>query len=362
MWRLVVLMCILLIGFFVTPVRATDYSSTNFFVRDPTMGQGGTSNSTSTNFQERGSIGENAEGRGTSTNFAGAAGFQYYDDTAPTGGTVNDGSGADIDYQDDMTQLQANWSGFTDPESGIAKYEYRLRRIIDNQCWNAGSNAWVACDVWNNNALTTNFTLTHANLALRTSTQYETCVRATNNANVVGPSVCSNGVRINPSLTFAVSPSSVTFANLNSGNNNNNTQATTLTTTTNAYNGYDIKASRTGLLTFGTYTIPDFGDGTYAAPAAWGSGQCSSTACGFGYTSSDTTVGAGQTDLFTGATKFAAFNATSPGDTVADHKAVITGGAVTNESFTITNKVAVLATQTAGTYTTSILYTIVPQY
>lgn len=344
------------------PVQATDYSSTNFFVRDPSVGQGGTGNATSTNFQLRGVLGQRAEGRGTSTNFAGAAGSQYYDDTAPTGGVVNDGAGADIDYQDDMTTLAANWSGFADAESGLAKYEYRLRRIVDNLCWNAGSNAWAACDVWNSTALVASFSVNHANLALRTGSQYESCVRATNNANVVGLNVCSNGVSINPSLTFGVSPSSVTFNSLNGGNNNNDSQTTTLTTSTNAYNGYDIKASRTTMLTFGATTIPDFAAGTYGSPAAWGTGQCSGTSCGFGYTSSDTTVGAGQTDLFAGATKFAPFNATGPGDTVADHKAVITGAPVSNENFTITNKVAVLGSQKAGTYTTAILYTIVPQY
>ena len=53
-------------------------------------------------------------------------GGNVVDTTAPTAGVVNDGNGADIDVQQDQTSLAANWSGFADPQSGIALYEWAL--------------------------------------------------------------------------------------------------------------------------------------------------------------------------------------------------------------------------------------------
>jgi len=47
------------------------------------------------------------------------------DATPPTAGTVNEGAGADIDGQTGTTSVQANWSGFVDPQSGLV-YELGL--------------------------------------------------------------------------------------------------------------------------------------------------------------------------------------------------------------------------------------------
>lgn len=46
------------------------------------------------------------------------------DITAPTNtaAIVNDGAGVDIDWSANTTQISVNWSGFTDPESGITNY------------------------------------------------------------------------------------------------------------------------------------------------------------------------------------------------------------------------------------------------
>ncbi|MDP3993093.1 MAG: lamin tail domain-containing protein [bacterium] len=44
------------------------------------------------------------------------------DITPPIGGIVNDGAGADIDWSANTSQISVNWSGFTDPESGITDY------------------------------------------------------------------------------------------------------------------------------------------------------------------------------------------------------------------------------------------------
>ncbi|MCR4277938.1 MAG: lamin tail domain-containing protein [Candidatus Berkelbacteria bacterium] len=42
--------------------------------------------------------------------------------TPPIGGIVNDGAGVDIDWSANTAQITVNWSGFTDPESGITDY------------------------------------------------------------------------------------------------------------------------------------------------------------------------------------------------------------------------------------------------
>lgn len=48
------------------------------------------------------------------------------DTSPPSPGTVNDGVGADIDFQDSTTMLDANWSAFFDPESVIISNEWAI--------------------------------------------------------------------------------------------------------------------------------------------------------------------------------------------------------------------------------------------
>ncbi|MDQ7779968.1 MAG: fibronectin type III domain-containing protein, partial [Planctomycetota bacterium] len=50
------------------------------------------------------------------------------DSTPPVAGVVNDGAqaGVDIDFQNSTTTISANWSGFSDPESGISGYEWAI--------------------------------------------------------------------------------------------------------------------------------------------------------------------------------------------------------------------------------------------
>lgn len=274
------------------------------------------------------------------------------DTTAPTTATVYDGTSAGVDAAQNgdgsLSQLSANWNAFSATVSGLSRYDYSIGTT-------AGG---TDIKTWTSNSTTTSVTST--GLTLKTGQMYYVNVRAVDNAANTSATASSDGQYVTPTLTFGVSPSAVTFANLNAGNNNTNTQDITLTTSTNAANGYVVKAFRTALLTFGSVTIPDFADGSYAAPATWGSGQCTGTSCGFGYTSSDTTIGG--VDLFAGATKFAPFATSGVGDTVADHTSAVSGTPVSNESFTITAKVAVSVTQPAGVYTTTIVYTIVPKY
>ncbi len=54
-------------------------------------------------------------------------GGAYGDDPSPpVPGSVSDGLGPDLVVQLDTTTISANWSGFSDPESGIAKYEWAI--------------------------------------------------------------------------------------------------------------------------------------------------------------------------------------------------------------------------------------------
>src|SRR5204863_412005 len=48
------------------------------------------------------------------------------DASAPTAGTVNDGTGPDKNFQSSTSTLSANWSGFSDPQSGIASYDWAI--------------------------------------------------------------------------------------------------------------------------------------------------------------------------------------------------------------------------------------------
>jgi hypothetical protein len=48
------------------------------------------------------------------------------DTTPPVPGYVYDGTGADIDFQNSLDTLSANWGGFSDPESGISGYTYAI--------------------------------------------------------------------------------------------------------------------------------------------------------------------------------------------------------------------------------------------
>jgi hypothetical protein len=88
------------------------------------------------------------------------------DVTPPLLGSINDGSGADIQYISSTTTLSANWSGFSDTVSSVASYEVAL----------GDSSAADNIMAWNNiGADTTN---TFENLSLINATTYYFNVRA----------------------------------------------------------------------------------------------------------------------------------------------------------------------------------------
>jgi hypothetical protein len=205
-------------------------------------------------------------------------------------------------------------------------------------------------------------------LTLQTSKVYYVSVRTTDAAGNVSSPITSDGQFVAPSLSFSVSPSTITFSNLNSVNNYTDSKTTTLTTSTNAYGGYIVRQAADGFLRSrgSVFTIPDFNGGTYASPNTWQSGNT-----GVGYTSSDTLVqGAnkfqsatcpgGQTLAAPGC--FAPYTRTLPGNIIADHTAAVTGSAISNEQFTVTHRITIANTQAASDYTMVLIYTATALY
>ncbi len=166
-----------------------------------------------------------------------------------------------------------------------------------------------------------------------------------------------------PTLTFSVD-GNANMGVWNEDNNYSSTAVSTLTTSTNAYNGYSVYAFATQPLTRqnGNQTIANY-SGSYSSPGSWMSGL------GFGYTTSDTSVGG--SPKWNSATCpaddgpplcYAAFNQSAPGDVVVDHLDPLNDGPIEDQEFEVTYKVVTQSSQPAGTYSTSIIYTIVPIY
>lgn len=272
------------------------------------------------------------------------------DTTAPSGGTVYDGTETDVDktFSDtSLTALSANWSGFNFNVSGIQKYEYSI-----------GTSAG-ATDIkgWTN--ASTDVSVTASSLTLKTSEVYYFNIKAYDNAgNTVIRS--SNGQLVAPSLTFSVSPASLTFDRLNAGNSYTDSgKSTTLTTSTNAYGGYKVRQAISDFpRSPGNFTIPDFSGGSYASPAAW------SSSTGFGFTTTDADIFPQSGSCAGGGTApcYAPYSQTAPGDIVASHTGNGAGSPVTNDQITINHRVTVTASQAATGYVAVLRYAVTAIY
>ncbi len=281
--------------------------------------------------------------------------FDFGVDAFTPTGTVYDGTstGVDVTFNNgSLSSLSANWA-FTFGISGVSDYSYTIGI-------SPGDNS---IKTLTSTSTTPNVTTT--GLTLQTSKLYYFNVTATSVSGKAA-TVSSNGQLILPSLSFTLSSSSVTFNHLNAANSFTDTKTTTLTVSTDAFNGYVVRLFKTGPLTSTLNplnTIGDFNGGTYAAPGNWGSGNT-----GFGYTSNDTTIQGA--NIFNNSpcpgggspSCYAPFSNTGPGDIVADHTSTVSGTPITSEQFTITYKVQTSALQPPGPYTTSLVYTIIPQY
>ena len=171
-----------------------------------------------------------------------------------------------------------------------------------------------------------------------------------------GPSASQSTA--DPTFTFGVDSSTITFSNLNASNSySDSTKSTTITTSTNAYNGYLVYGYETQPLTHttnGSLTIANYGS-TNSSPTLW-------SGTGFGYATNDTILTGGTADRFTtGGPKYAGFVTTLPGDPVADHAGPLLSP-VSNEQFIIAYRVTASATTTAGQYRTNVIYVATPTY
>ncbi len=166
----------------------------------------------------------------------------------------------------------------------------------------------------------------------------------------------STAATVDPSLSFGVSSSTLTFDPLTGENSHtDSSKQTIITTSTNAYRGYTVFGHATGPLSYQSHTIPDYGSPN-SAPTVW-------SGVGFGYTTSDASLTGGTPDRFTtGGPKYAGFVMTAPGDPVAGHESLVSGMPITDETHTISYRVTASDSQVAGEYKTTIIYIVVPTY
>lgn len=159
-----------------------------------------------------------------------------------------------------------------------------------------------------------------------------------------------------PSLSFTLSDTSVSMNLV--GPTWTNTASTTATVSSRSEFGYQLTAYITDLLRHtiaGGITIPNYTDGgsaTYANPTTWTTTCVSDTnKCGFGYNTNDADI-----SQFA-ANEFAPFSQTAPGDAVASSASDVVG-----EAITLSYRTSVSLVQQAGSYLTTIIYILTPQF
>ena len=275
------------------------------------------------------------------------------DTTPPSAGTVLDGTGADINFNDGLLHvMSANWSGFTDALSGVASYQYS----IGTSPGAADTKFWAS--VGTSTAATAN------TLVLHTSQTYYFNVRATDVAgNQMTTPASSDGQAVLPTFTVTVGGTSVELGNFSSDNSFTGTTTVTVTVSTNAYNGFVVKMFASDSLRSVEnlfVIIPDFSAGTYSSPAVW-------SGTGWGFNTDDCDINGGA--FWTGANcsgeaKYAPVTQVGPGDVVADHTNQITGltGPVSNKDFIMRLRAATTSTQEHATYRTNLVFAVVPQF
>ena len=132
----------------------------------------------------------------------------------------------------------------------------------------------------------------------------------------------------------------------------NGISAHDLSVTTNATNGYTVYIRETGQLSNGSDNIADF-SGSNGTPAVFSSAGTE----GWGYTTEDNSLSGGTTDRFTNPGNYwAGFSTTN--DPVMDN----TSAATSTETVRVGHQVGIAGTTPAGTYQTTIVYTVASVY
>lgn len=339
--------------FNLTSIYAAFPKSANYEMHNYSFGAGGTTNSTSSNFGVNGIAGEVEFGNPGSTNFKAGSGLTYllkanvpgaptlslpannYDRILFVINTNNNPSDTTYALQISTT---SNFSSNVNyiKQDGTISSTLTAADYKTYANWGGASGTFVTGLTSN----TTYFIRVKARQGKYTESEYGPQAAATTSF---------------ASLTFTINNPTITFSNLNAGNSYTDSgKSDTLTTTTNAFNGYTVYGRVTQALTSPTGTIANYAS-LNSSPTAW-------SGTGFGYTTNDTNLGGtGGANRFSNGTLYAGFTTSAPGDPVADNQGPVINNPI-NDSFTISYRVTGNTTTPAGTYSNTIIYTIVPSY
>ncbi|NPA33652.1 MAG: hypothetical protein GXO48_01825 [Chlorobi bacterium] len=127
--------------------------------------------------------------------------FTYLVDfSPPSGGMVNDGTGSDIDSTILTNSISGNWSGFNDPNSGLAGYQYSVGLAPGD----SSVLPWTS---------TTTTSFINTTVTLIPGQTYYINVRAYNNAGLISNIISSDGfIVLSPTqpTTFVTAPTWIT--------------------------------------------------------------------------------------------------------------------------------------------------------
>lgn len=332
-------------------------SSTHYQLINYGFGSGGTDNSSSSNYQLYGVLGELESGKTSSSNYGLGGGLVYtLQANTPASPTFsNPGSiyydrlqlilNIGTDASDTLYAVAISSDNFSSDNEYIQS-NYTPTTNSSNQAWlpYSGVSSWGG----SSGVFITN---------LKNNTTYTVKVKAKKGGftqSGYGPT--SSAATLDPSLTFSISSPSLTFNNLNSGNSfTDSTQTTTLTITTNAQSGYSVYGRETGALTgiVTSDTISDYSSPN-SAPTSW-------SGIGFGYSTDDLSLAGGTSNRFSGP-KYAGFSTSSPGDPVADNPGPPASNTAISDTANISYRVTATSTTKPDTYKTTIIYNVVASY
>ena len=339
-----------------TLVYAAEPSSASYKIDGYSFGAGGTTNGTnSTNFKLFGTSGEVESGRPTSTNFKSGGGLTYLiNNNVPGAPTVsNPGNTYDRLQVVLSTSSNATDTTYAIQLSTVSNFASNIQYVKAGNTIGSTltSSDYQTYTTWGG---ASGFFVT--GLAKSTTYYFRVIARqGVYSETEYGPS--ASAATANPTISFTLSSSSVTFSPLNGGNAyTDSAKNTILTTSTNAYNGYTVYAKETQSLTsLGGSTIADYASPN-SAPTVW-------SGTGFGYNTSDTVLSGGTSNRFSGS-KYAGFTTSSitPGDPVADDPGPVQSAQISGETFTISYRITASNITPAATYSNVIVYTILPSY
>lgn len=159
----------------------------------------------------------------------------------------------------------------------------------------------------------------------------------------VANSQAVNGATTNVTTTSGTLPLGTVTASTNA------VAAQDLTVTTNAGSGYTASTRYTAAPSNGSHSITDF-TGSNASPAVFSAAGTEA----FGYTTNSTTLGTGTAARFSG-DKWAAFTTTNA-------EVAYSNAAVSSSTTRVGVQAGISGTTPAGSYTTTVIYTVTPIY